>query len=182
MRSHALKSTVEMLVPLTAGFLLSAVLVTGALSAVGEAVAIPEAWSGPIAAMGLVALAAIEPTHVRRSVLLRQTPRLLPSKLGAAPGALAWGLDTGSMVSTYRTSVATWALLGLCLLGFGGAWVGCAYTLGFCAPLVLAVLRADRGRLPKATSELTMRVNAQRARMNIVVVPVLALCAVAVVP
>ncbi len=80
----------------------------------------------------LTVFAALEHTKLRRSLVLRQTPNGLPRHLGDIVGAAAWGLDTGSMLSTYRISFATWGTIVLCVAGFGGPQLGVAYGLGFC--------------------------------------------------
>ena len=127
-----------MFLPLIVGFLVSATLVTAIVTTVGLGAGAAEI-AVPVAGVLLPALAIFELTSLRKTCVLRQTPRTLPQVFGSRLGGLAWGLDTGAMLTTFRTSSATYATLGLCLLGFGTAWSGVAYAFGFCVPLALAI-------------------------------------------
>jgi hypothetical protein len=72
----------------------------------------------------------------------RQTPRSVLWSAEARRTARAWGLDTGSVVSTYRVSAASWAALALVLTGEGPAWLGAIYALAFAVPLVVLTTSA----------------------------------------
>ncbi len=65
----------------------------------------------------------------------RQTPKMIYYRQGARRAALAWGLDTGLVVTTYRVSSLSWALLLLGLMGVTPWWLGLAYSAGFVVPL-----------------------------------------------
>ncbi len=65
----------------------------------------------------------------------RQTPKMIYYRHGARRAALAWGLDTGLVVTTYRVSSMSWALLLLGLMGVTPWWIGLAYSAGFVVPL-----------------------------------------------
>ncbi|WP_196189486.1 hypothetical protein [Conexibacter sp. W3-3-2] len=139
---------------------------SGAFATLGELLAVPEQVAIWLGAIVLLAFAILELTGVRRSLLLRQTPRMLPARLGDIPGSFAWGVDTGAMVTTYRTSFATWALLSVGLLGLAGPWVGAGYAAGFVIPLAIAALCAPTGAFARTTNDLTMAINARRTGMN----------------
>jgi hypothetical protein len=72
--------------------------------------------------------------------LRRQTPKDIEYRLGPRAAAVAWGLDTGLVFTTYRMSSISWALLVLGLLGVAPWWVGAGYAAGFLVPLTLGLL------------------------------------------
>jgi hypothetical protein len=125
------------------GFTISATLVFGIVALVGNAIQLEDTALGALAiAASLVVLAVIEvsPLRVRRSVCQRQTPKVLVRRFHPSLGGLLWGLDTGAVVTTYRVSMATWAVLLLCAGGWGSAWTGTFYAVGFCVPLAAIVM------------------------------------------
>jgi hypothetical protein len=69
--------------------------------------------------------------------LRRQTPKDILHRLGARRAAIAWGLDTGLVFTTYRVSFLSWALLGLAVLGVTPWWAGLGYAAGFLVPLLI---------------------------------------------
>lgn len=83
--------------------------------------------------------------HLNRIYTLsckRQTIRTLPGgRWWLAP--LVWGVDTGSAVTTYRTSGLPWILLGAGVLSLTGWWLGVLYGLGFILPVALMSLRGE---------------------------------------
>lgn len=178
------RATTKLLLPLSLGFVISATLVTATLTAVGVAWT-TAAVAVPAAVALLLMLAVLELTPVRKSLLLRQTPRTLPGVFGSTWGGLAWGLDTGAMLTTFRTSFGTYATLGLCLLGFGSAWSGVAYACGFCVPLALAIygfpppFRSTR-RVATATVTLAERIAGEAHRMRLAVAVLMLATAVAI--
>lgn len=133
-RGSETRNTTEMYLPLALGFLASSAFVTAAVAGAGEALSGSEA-AATIAAACLVILAALELTSVRRGPLRRQTSPGLPRVFGPRVGAMLWGLDTGSMVSTVRTTFGAHAVLIACIAGVAGGWAGVAYAVGFCVPL-----------------------------------------------
>jgi hypothetical protein len=71
-------------------------------------------------------------------------------------------LDTGSVVSTYRVSAASWAALALVLAHQGPAWVGFVYAAAFVLPLIVlttmtAYSRSLRRRLVDAPAAPRLR-------------------------
>jgi hypothetical protein len=174
-----------MFLPLSAGFVASATFVTATVTAVGVALD-TGSIAVPAAVALLLVLALLELTPVRKSLLLRQTPRTLPWVFGSTWGGLAWGLDTGAMVTTLRTSLGSYATLGLCLLGFGSAWSGVAYAVGFCVPLALLlygyVLPArTTGGTAAVTVALLERIAGHAHRMRLAVAVLMLATAAAVV-
>jgi hypothetical protein len=87
----------------------------------------------------------------------RQTPKSIASRRGPMAAGLAWGLDTGTVISTYRTSAVSWAALGATVLGMGAPWLGCVYAAAFVVPLVLLTSAAawSRGVRARLTGELS---------------------------
>lgn len=132
------RKTTNMFVPFAVGFIATATVVTAFMTAVGQAVA-PNGAATFVVVVGLGVLATLEVTRVRRSLLDRQTPQGLPRAFGPYFGGLAWGLDTGSMFSTVRTTFGTHAIFWLCLTGVATDWSGMVYGLGFCAPLAISL-------------------------------------------
>ncbi len=72
--------------------------------------------------------------------LSRQTPKVL-LHMGQAfwVTPLFWGLDTGSIWSTYRVSFCSWLLLLLAILGLAPEWAGILYGLAFVVPLSMVM-------------------------------------------
>jgi hypothetical protein len=125
----------EMLLPLVAGFFASAAFVTAAVA--GASGGLEHSGVAMAITAGIVAvLAALELTSTRRSPVRRQTRRQWLRVFGRRAGALMWGLDTGSMVTTVRTSFGSHVVLILCAVGAADGWAGVAYAVGFCLPLV----------------------------------------------
>jgi hypothetical protein len=81
--------------------------------------------------------------------LRRQVPKGVLYTHGARRAAVVWGLDAGLVVSTYRMSAISWALLLLAFAGIAPWWIGAGYAAGFLGPLVLgnsiASLHAEDG-------------------------------------
>src|ERR1700741_1812477 len=127
------------LIALIAGFTLSAGAVGLAAVAAGRgtgASRLPPEPAGGVrtTVLALLILADGRRLGLRLPMLRRQTPKALP--LPGALRGLVWGLDTGTMVSTYRTSGISWAALALAVLAGGPAWAGGAYASGVCLPLL----------------------------------------------
>ncbi len=76
----------------------------------------------------------------RCSLLRRQTPRRLFNNRHFLRGAFLWGVDTGSVFSTYRASAASWAAVAMVAAGWIPLWAGALYAIGFCLPLTLAIV------------------------------------------
>jgi hypothetical protein len=139
----AISKVLAVLGPLVCGFAVSAVVVYGLASYIGEASGFAGAGVIQVVVAGvLIALAVIEvgPFRVRRSLCRRQTPKPLVGRHSPVIGGFFWGLDTGTVLSTYRVSMASWAALLICAAGWGGAWTGLFYAAGFCIPLAVVLL------------------------------------------
>ena len=78
----------------------------------------------------------------------RETPRNIQLRSGARRTAVAWGVDTGLVFTTYRMTSISWALLALTVTGYAPWWIGIGYAAGFLVPVLLGTsvlrLRADR--------------------------------------
>jgi len=66
--------------------------------------------------------------------LPRQTP--YQWRFHGIRGFLAWGLDTGTSISTVRASALPLLSVAAVTLGFGAPWIGAAYAIGFGAALL----------------------------------------------
>jgi heme exporter protein D len=118
---------------------------------IGREAGLPDSspWKTAFAVF-LLALALLEISgiRIRRSLFRRQTPKELPIRYGARLGPFLWGLDTGSVVSTYRVSLASWAALLVVLMGASGPIVGLSYALAFCVPLAVLTIAPTLGSRP----------------------------------
>ncbi|MGH3912405.1 MAG: hypothetical protein ACRDTC_03180 [Pseudonocardiaceae bacterium] len=131
---------------LAAGFLIAAFVVFAIVVFVGVALGlghIPATGRILVAVLVCAAMCAVDVASLRkpslcRLTLRRQTPKALEDRYGRHLGPLLWGIDTGTAVTTFRVSAATWAVLTLCLLQLTPWWVGLAYGAGFCLPLGVA--------------------------------------------
>ena len=154
-----------MVVPLVTGFVLSATAVFAAVWALGDLVrgtSIPR-WVLPLA-LALCAAADFVFPRVRFPMLRRQTPKHLVGRFHPALGGFLWGLDTGSVVSTFRATAASWAALVLVAAGWSPAWSGLVYAAAFCFPLATAVLSPDLRPVPLALPD-GARLSAQLTRV-----------------
>lgn len=97
----------------------------------------------------------------------RQTPKTILLQYGERRAAVAWGLDTGLIFTTYRMSAISWALLALAAVGIAPWWLGLGYAAGFLTPLVLGStmlrLRADAGDATGLARALARRPQIARA-------------------
>jgi hypothetical protein len=73
----------------------------------------------------------------------RQTPKQLWHEAGDNVWVIPvlWGLDTGTIWSTYRVSATSWILLLASLLQVAAPWAGTVYGLAFSIPLVVSTTR-----------------------------------------
>lgn len=125
-------------------FTVSSVTVFGIANSIGQLVARIVPADGRIA-MALVVLMvsiAIDGYTIARKTWCpatprRQTPKMIYYRHGARRAAVAWGLDTGLLLTTYRVSSMSWALLLFGLMGVTPWWIGLAYAAGFVVPLWL---------------------------------------------
>lgn len=131
------------LAPLLIGFTFSAVAVFGLASIAGTVLRSTFSLKIDVVVAFVLSLcAATDLTfpRIRHSLFNRQTPKSLAGRFSAPITALLWGLDTGTVISTYRTSAASWAALTLTFAGWGPWWVGAAYATAFCLPLGLLIM------------------------------------------
>lgn len=132
---------------LAAGFTVSALLVYGALRAVFTPGWPSDSALGArrtvLAACAIGAIAVDLYSLIGRRLsplgLSRQTPKglLYGPRLRQDVGAFLWGLDTGTSVSTFRVSAATWVVLAATILGLTPWWIGACYAAGFVIPVVV---------------------------------------------
>jgi hypothetical protein len=126
-------------VALVLGFTASATAVFFAVSLLGDALrALGAGWTVvlPVALAGFAVIDFTAP-RIRCSLVRRQTPKELVGRFHPAVGGLLWGLDTGSMVSTFRAAAASWAALVLAFAGWAPPWCGLVYAAAFGAPLLI---------------------------------------------
>lgn len=126
----------------TVTFAASSFAVFGVAGAIGLAVGRVTPRAAELAAIGavLTAALALDAYSLRRKTwcpitLRRQAPKRVLYDFGARRAALAWGLDTGLVFTTYRMTSISWALLVLGVLGAAPWWVGIGYAAGFLIPL-----------------------------------------------
>lgn len=107
----------------------------------------------------------------------RQTPKMVYDNYGSGPAALVWGLDTGLVVTTYRLSSISWALLLLSVLGIAPWWTGLGYALGFVTPLLIG---CTLGRLTRDGTVLAVALLNRRPIAQVACLAVLAMSVVAI--
>ncbi len=124
-----------------AGFLLSSVASFALAAGIGGALSSVLAARSRLALLLAIVLALLvtDAVRARRGLqcslgLRRQTPRRLGFR---AIGPLAWGLDTGLPLTTYRATPLPFIGLACVALGFGHPWIGLAYAAGFLGCLVI---------------------------------------------
>lgn len=131
----------RLLVPLILGFVFASSTTFWLAAKLGNS--LPKGGShNNVVLAGLLAvfvIADLAHPHVSCSLVRRQTPRTLVGRIPEPLAGLLWGLDTGSVLSTYRASAASWAALSLTLAGIAPSWVGLLYACGFCLPLAIIV-------------------------------------------
>lgn len=146
----------KMLPPLLFGFTVSATIVFAAVSSLASIVSdhAPTAVALIVALLlSLAAVADVVFPRLRVSLMRRQTPGALSAHAPAPITGLVWGLDTGSVFSTYRGSAASWSALLLTAVGWGPWWTGLAYAVGFSVPIaVLTWTYSVVGRTSEALS------------------------------
>lgn len=133
----------KMLPPLTAGFALASVAVFALVSICGSllrsVVSIP---LGTLLVVVLIACAVCDLLfpRLRPTLFNRQTPRGLEARFSQRMTGFLWGLDAGTVVSTFRASAASWAALALTFAGWAPWWTGLVYASAFCVPLGLLIV------------------------------------------
>jgi hypothetical protein len=136
-------------VPLVAGFTISALAVFGLASLIGQQLgggpAVP-LRAAAVAVLVVCVAADLAFPRIRCSVVRRQTPKDLVHRLPRELVGFVWGLDTGTVVSTYRASAASFAALAVVFAGWAPPWAGALYAGGFCIPLLAIVATEGAGR------------------------------------
>jgi hypothetical protein len=127
-----------------AAFVVSSFAVFALAGAMGAAVgrALPPEVRLAVAGLVFGAAFLLDLHSLRRKTwcpltLRRQTPKAILYEHGPRRAAVAWGLDTGLVFTTYRMSSISWALLALGLLGIAPWWEGIGYAAGFLVPLLV---------------------------------------------
>lgn len=94
--------------------------------------------------LGFCALADILFPYMRLAPMIRrQTPKEWMQRLHPRAVGLLWGLDTGTMVSTFRVSAASWAALILFAVGWAPVWMASVYGITFAGSLWLLITAYD---------------------------------------
>jgi hypothetical protein len=143
-QGNPLKMYFGLLGRFVAAFTVSSVVVFGLAGAVGLTAArvLPPTAREAAACVVLAAALLLDAHSLRRKTwcpvtVRRQTPKSILHRYGAPRAAMAWGLDTGLVFTTYRMSSISWALLALALAGVTPWWAGLGYAAGFLVPLTL---------------------------------------------
>lgn len=152
----------RVLVLFVVAFIAAACAAFAVASVAGSALgvgALPVHWRQSIAGAFLLALAAVDLYAAKRRTYCpiswrRQTPRGLMHRFSAPVVALAWGLDTGLAVTTFRVSAATWGALLVTFLGFGPWWIGICYGVAFALPLACWIWMGPAGEAAAARDPL----------------------------
>ena len=138
--TRTIKST--MFAPLIVGFMLASFATFALAHVTGTAArrVAPIPWDlVVVGALAMFAIADLRFPRIRLSLLRRQTPRSLPARVPLPVAGFLWGVDTGSVFSTIRSSAASWAALVTTFGGWGPWWVGLAYGTAFSVPLALLI-------------------------------------------
>jgi len=138
--SPAQRQKARLVWPLIGGFAASSVTVFMVFAFVGQSLRASAVWHVLLPA-SLVVCAVMDVVfpRIRCSIFRRQTPRDLMARTTPRIGAFLWGLDTGSVFSTFRASSGAWAALAVAAAGWAPPWIGFLYAIGFGGPLALLV-------------------------------------------
>ena len=148
---------------LAASFVLSSFTVFAVTAVVGSGLgvgAVPYGLRLGACALAGVALACVDAFRVRHGRICsvgarRQTPRSLMSTRSPVAACLAWGADTGLVVTTVRVTGLSWLALLLVLTHVVPWWAGLAYGLAFALPLLGLLLWQARPATSWSTPALT---------------------------
>ena len=133
----------KMLPPLLLGFTVSAIAVFATASLAGSALRSTLSPGTNLIVVPVLSLCFVMDIvfpHMRRTLFRRQAPETLAKRFPAPITGLLWGLDTGTVISTFRASAASWAALMLAFAGWTPWWGGVAYAGAFCLPLGFLIL------------------------------------------
>jgi hypothetical protein len=146
----------KLLVPLAIAFTISAGTVFALLAYLGVILHLHGSFFRFALVPALLGCVMIDLAYprVRCSLIRRQTPEQLDGQLPFLVNGLLWGFDTGTIVSTFRASAASWAAILLVAAGWAPRWSGLVYggTFGTIL-LVAASLDLMGSRLATVSSE-----------------------------
>ncbi len=124
-------------------FIVGSTLMFAGVFQVGRALGVatlPLGYRYGVAAAGLLALAAVDLSAIRRGTFCplgwrRQTPKSLLRSKRLTLTAAVWGFDTGLAVTTFRVAAVTWGALAFVALNLSPWWTGIGYGVAFVVPL-----------------------------------------------
>lgn len=92
--------------------------------------------------------------------LRRQTPRRLLQDTGLPwwVTPVIWGADTGTLVTTFRVTHATWVILLACFVGSAPPWIGILMGVWFVLPLIFSARYLRNEHLGRPGSAFVARV------------------------
>jgi hypothetical protein len=162
-QGQAIRDHLGLLGRFAVAFAVSSFAVFGVAGAVGVAAsrALTPAGELAIVAVVLAVALALDAYSLRRKTwcpvtLRRQTPKTVLYDFGPRRAAVAWGLDTGLVFTTYRVSSISWALLALAALGAAPWWTGLGYAAGFLIPLAIGCSLAPMWSGDSATTKASL--------------------------
>lgn len=146
-QGQAWRPQCQLILRFSVGFAASSVLAFGFAATLGFTASsvLPTAILPPVGFVVLVASLLLDAYSLLRKswcpvTLRRQTPKAILREHGAKRAALAWGLDAGMVVTTFRVSSISWAVLVLATLGMAPWWLGLGYAGGFVVPFLIAAV------------------------------------------
>lgn len=174
-QGQSVKAHLGLLSRFAVAFAAASFAVFAVAGAIGLAVARVAPRGAELAAVAavLAAALALDAYSLRHKTwcpitLRRQTPKRVLHDFGAGHAALAWGLDTGLVFTTYRMSSISWALLAFGALGAAPWWVGVGYAAGFLIPLTIGCSMGPVWSSESATiaASLMLQTRASVARLT----------------
>lgn len=168
------------------GFALSATLIFGLFVALGESASafIPDNGGYYLLAVLLMTGLAVDGRDVARGATYsclscrRQAPADVARRSGTKNAAIAWGLDTGLGLTTFRVSSAYWIVVALALGGSAPWWIGMVYASGFLVPLAVGCAMALLISGPSPTVQVSRIIHRRIRAARIVGLAVLSVCSI----
>ena len=133
----------------SAAFIVMSTLMLSVVWSIGEDVGRMSAGVRRVSLLAIGAAIALDESrrlHRRERFafgLARQAPQGWRYNEPLAP--VFWGLDTGMVVTTFRSTCFTWAAIAYLLLEDSPPVAATGYGLGFCLPLAVVSLLPDHG-------------------------------------
>lgn len=158
----------QMLPTLVSGFMAASLIVFAVVHYAGARIHSQSLGVAAVLASAVLVACGLADLFVpqfRGTLVKRQTPHTIAFSRSAAATGLIWGLDTGSVFSTFRASPSSWGALALAFVGWGPWWIGVGYGVGFVAPLSLLVIsypidgREGRGLRFRSTDGLVRQLS-----------------------